>query len=90
MKNHGVLQDFVESMFHVTRWLFDLRMSQKMMFHIRNSDVALRGYIGPFESPTIDPFSDLCRGHAKAATRPSPMSKARQTSACQLHGFLVA
>ncbi|TIL87771.1 MAG: hypothetical protein E5Y73_24510 [Mesorhizobium sp.] len=60
VKNHGIPQDFVDSVFDVTRGFFDFRISQKVLSHIRNSDVALRGYIKPFgenaEPATLDPF----------------------------------
>ncbi|PAQ10050.1 hypothetical protein CIT26_09895 [Mesorhizobium temperatum] len=94
VKNHGVLQDFVDSVFHVTRWFFDLRMSQKMMFHIRDPDVALRGYIGPFgenpESPTLDPFLISAEGLQKLPRGRHRCPRHAMTSACQLHDFLVA
>lgn len=52
VKNHGIPQDFVESVFDVTRQFFDLRMPQKMELHVSKSDVALRGYIEPFGENT--------------------------------------
>ncbi|WP_394889980.1 isopenicillin N synthase family dioxygenase [Mesorhizobium sp. AaZ16] len=52
VKNHGVPQDFVDSVFDVSRRFFDLPMSQKMAMHISKSDVALRGYIEPFGENT--------------------------------------
>ncbi|RWQ46176.1 2-oxoglutarate and iron-dependent oxygenase domain-containing protein [Mesorhizobium sp.] len=50
--NHGISQLSVDSVFDVTRRFFDLPTSQKMMLHISNSDVALRGYIEPFGENT--------------------------------------
>jgi isopenicillin N synthase-like dioxygenase len=52
VKNHGVPQDFVESVFDVTRLFFDLPMARKMELHVSKSDVALRGYIEPFGENT--------------------------------------
>ncbi|MER8968457.1 isopenicillin N synthase family oxygenase [Mesorhizobium sp. M0808] len=52
VKNHGIPQDFVDSVFDVSRRFFDLPMSQKMSLHISNSEVALRGYIEPFGENT--------------------------------------
>ncbi|ESW80607.1 2OG-Fe(II) oxygenase [Mesorhizobium sp. LSJC269B00] len=52
VKNHGIAQDFVDSVFDVSRRFFDLPMSQKMTLHISKSDVALRGYIEPFGENT--------------------------------------
>ncbi|WP_206616866.1 MULTISPECIES: 2-oxoglutarate and iron-dependent oxygenase domain-containing protein [unclassified Mesorhizobium] len=52
VKNHGIPQDYVDSVFDVSRRFFDLPMSQKMALHISKSDVALRGYIEPFGENT--------------------------------------
>lgn len=52
VKNHGIEQDFVDSVFDVTRRFFDLPMEQKMALHVSKSDVALRGYIEPFGENT--------------------------------------
>ncbi|TIQ62911.1 MAG: isopenicillin N synthase family oxygenase, partial [Mesorhizobium sp.] len=52
VKNHGIPQDFVDSVFDVSRRFFDLPMSQKMELHVSKSDVALRGYIEPFGENT--------------------------------------
>ncbi|MER9451606.1 2-oxoglutarate and iron-dependent oxygenase domain-containing protein [Mesorhizobium sp. M0254] len=52
VKNHGIQQDFVDSVFDVSRRFFDLPMSQKMTLHVSKSDVALRGYIEPFGENT--------------------------------------
>jgi isopenicillin N synthase-like dioxygenase len=52
VKNHGISQDLVDSVFDVTRRFFALPMEQKMMLHVSRSDVALRGYIEPFGENT--------------------------------------
>lgn len=52
VKNHGIEQDFVDSVFDVTRRFFDLPTAQKMALHVSKSDVALRGYIEPFGENT--------------------------------------
>ncbi|MER9064408.1 2-oxoglutarate and iron-dependent oxygenase domain-containing protein [Mesorhizobium sp. M0698] len=52
VKNHGIPQDFVDSVFDVGRQFFDLPWSQRMSLHIRKSDLALRGYIEPFGENT--------------------------------------
>ncbi|MES0176304.1 2-oxoglutarate and iron-dependent oxygenase domain-containing protein [Mesorhizobium sp. M0006] len=52
VKNHGIAQGFVDSVFNVSRRFFDLPTSQKMTLHISKSDVALRGYIEPFGENT--------------------------------------
>ncbi|MER9775575.1 2-oxoglutarate and iron-dependent oxygenase domain-containing protein [Mesorhizobium sp. M0220] len=52
VKNHGIPQDFVNSVFDVSRRFFDLPTSQKMTLHVSKSDVALRGYIEPFGENT--------------------------------------
>lgn len=52
VKNHGIAQDFVDSVFDVTRRFFDLPMQRKMELHVSRSDVALRGYIEPFGENT--------------------------------------
>ncbi|MDX8529319.1 2-oxoglutarate and iron-dependent oxygenase domain-containing protein [Mesorhizobium sp. MSK_1335] len=52
VKNHGIPQDFVDSVFNVSRRFFDLAMSQKMTLHISKSDVAFRGYVEPFGENT--------------------------------------
>ncbi|MET2833077.1 isopenicillin N synthase family dioxygenase [Mesorhizobium shangrilense] len=52
VKNHGIPQDFVDSVFEVSRRFFDLPTWQKMALHIGKSDVALRGYIEPFGENT--------------------------------------
>ncbi|MER8818130.1 2-oxoglutarate and iron-dependent oxygenase domain-containing protein [Mesorhizobium sp. M0965] len=52
VKNHGIPQGFVDSMFDAGRRFFDLPLSQKMSLHISKSDVALRGYIEPFGENT--------------------------------------
>lgn len=52
VKNHGIPQDFVDSVFDVSRRFFDLPTSQKMTLHVSKSDVALRGYIEPFGENT--------------------------------------
>ncbi|CAH2405931.1 isopenicillin N synthase family dioxygenase [Mesorhizobium ventifaucium] len=52
VKNHGIPQDFVDSVFDVSRQFFDLPMSQKMELHVSKSNVALRGYIEPFGENT--------------------------------------
>ncbi|RUZ33565.1 hypothetical protein EN953_11940 [Mesorhizobium sp. M7A.F.Ca.CA.001.04.1.1] len=52
VKNHGIPQEFVDSVFDVSRRFFDLPMPQKMELHVSKSDVALRGYIEPFGENT--------------------------------------
>ncbi|RWQ45736.1 2-oxoglutarate and iron-dependent oxygenase domain-containing protein [Mesorhizobium sp.] len=52
VKNHGIRQDYVQSVFDLSRRFFDLPMSQKMALHVSKSDVALRGYIEPFGENT--------------------------------------
>lgn len=52
VKNHGIAQSFVDDVFDVTRRFFDLPMAEKMLRHVSNSDVALRGYIEPFGENT--------------------------------------
>lgn len=52
VKNHGIANDFVDSVFDVTRRFFALPMEEKMKLHVGNSDVALRGYIEPFGENT--------------------------------------
>ncbi|RWE36709.1 2-oxoglutarate and iron-dependent oxygenase domain-containing protein [Mesorhizobium sp.] len=52
VKNHGIPQDFIQSMFDISRRFFDLSLSQKSSLHIRNSDTAFRGYIEPFGENT--------------------------------------
>lgn len=54
VKNHGIEQDFVDSVFDVTRRFFDLPMEEKMALHVSKSGVALRGYIEPF-GENVDP-----------------------------------
>ncbi|RWL41918.1 MAG: isopenicillin N synthase family oxygenase [Mesorhizobium sp.] len=52
VKNHGVPQDFIQSVFDVSRRFFDLPLSQKSSLHIGNSDSAFRGYIELFGENT--------------------------------------
>jgi isopenicillin N synthase-like dioxygenase len=52
IKNHGIEQSFVDSMFDITLKFFAMSDEEKMALHIRHSDVALRGYIEPFGENT--------------------------------------
>ncbi|TGT35196.1 2-oxoglutarate and iron-dependent oxygenase domain-containing protein, partial [Mesorhizobium sp. M8A.F.Ca.ET.167.01.1.1] len=52
VKNHGVPQDFIQSVFDVSRRFFNLPLSQKSSLHIGNSDSAFRGYIELFGENT--------------------------------------
>ncbi|TIX75937.1 MAG: isopenicillin N synthase family oxygenase, partial [Mesorhizobium sp.] len=52
VKNHGIPQDLVDSVFDMSRRFFDLPMSEKMTLHVSKSDVALRGYIEPLGENT--------------------------------------
>ncbi|MER8587036.1 isopenicillin N synthase family oxygenase [Mesorhizobium sp. M1338] len=52
VKNHGIPQELVDSVFDVSRRFFDLPMSQKMELHVSKSNVAFRGYIEPFGENT--------------------------------------
>ncbi|WP_192180341.1 isopenicillin N synthase family dioxygenase [Mesorhizobium amorphae] len=52
VKNHGIPQDCIDSMFDVGRRFFDLPWAQKTSLHISKSDMALRGYIEPFGENT--------------------------------------
>lgn len=52
VRNHGIPQSFVESVFDVTRQFFDLPTERKMDLHVRHSGIGLRGYIEPFGENT--------------------------------------
>lgn len=52
VKNHGIPQIFVDSVFNVARRFFSLPVPHKMALHINGSDVALRGYTEPFGENT--------------------------------------
>ncbi|WP_352923475.1 2-oxoglutarate and iron-dependent oxygenase domain-containing protein [Mesorhizobium sp. M1182] len=52
VKNHGIPQDLIDSVFHVSREFFYLPLSQKTLLHIKNSDLAFRGYTEPFGENT--------------------------------------
>ncbi|CDX15042.1 Oxidoreductase [Mesorhizobium sp. ORS 3324] len=52
VKNHGIQQDLIESVFSASRRFFDLPLLEKLLLHISKSDVAFRGYIEPFGENT--------------------------------------
>ena len=52
IKNHGVPQGMIDSVFSQTRAFFDLPATEKMGLHISNSGHALRGYIELFGENT--------------------------------------
>jgi isopenicillin N synthase-like dioxygenase len=52
VKNHGISQGLVDSVFDAARSFFALPMVQKMKLHVGRSGVALRGYIEPFGENT--------------------------------------
>ena len=82
VKNHDVAQSFVDEAFAQTRAFFDLPMEDKMALHIRNSGVAMRGYIETFGENT-DPtktkdFKECFDLGPETAGNPTPFFGANQ------------